>query len=231
MLAALLTTGQVAAQEWGAQAPAETPSAEGAASAEEIEDEAGAQLEADETPKVTGFSPPGQSAEPGMGTQAAERERARRSIGTVGDSVRASGKTEDAIPLKFQFHGYYRTRYNWVGNAPLPTTPALPSPDWQSKNASYGYMRLRIDPEVTYGPNPDLPIARLRFTIDGFDNVVFGDNAPLCRRPVVHGRQWIRPSRIVEARARMDRVPGAHRPDARRSNGIALGHGAAHARR
>jgi hypothetical protein len=37
-------------------------------------------------------------------------------------------------------------------------------------------MRLRIDPEVTYGPNPDLPIARLRFTIDGFDNVVWGDN-------------------------------------------------------
>ena len=27
------------------------------------------------------------------------------------------------------------------------------------------------------GPNPDLPIARLRFTIDGLDNVVYGDNA------------------------------------------------------
>ncbi|MBW2213029.1 MAG: hypothetical protein JRF48_01105, partial [Deltaproteobacteria bacterium] len=38
-------------------------------------------------------------------------------------------------------------------------------------------MRLRLDPEVTYGPNPDLPIARLRFTIDGLDNVTFGDNA------------------------------------------------------
>ena len=37
--------------------------------------------------KVTGARPPGQSKEPGMGTQAAERERSRRSLGTVGKSV------------------------------------------------------------------------------------------------------------------------------------------------
>jgi len=36
---------------------------------------------------VTGARPPGQSAEPGMGTQAAERERMRRGLGTVGKSV------------------------------------------------------------------------------------------------------------------------------------------------
>ena len=177
VMAALFTTGQVAAQEWGAQAPDDAPDVEATVEAMDIETEADAQLEADETPKVTGFRPPGQSEEPGMGTQAAERERATRSIGTVGESVRGSGKTEDAIPLKFNFHGFYRARYNWIGNTPQPTTPALPTADWQSKNASYGYMRLRLDPEVTYGPNPDLPIARLRFTIDGFDNVVFGDNA------------------------------------------------------
>jgi hypothetical protein len=183
MMAALFTTGQVAAQEWGAQAPAELPDAEAAAEAAEIEAEAAEQIKADETPKVTGFSPPGQSAEPGMGTQAAERERARRSIGTVGDSVRGSAKTEEAIPLKFNFHGYYRTRYNWIGNAPMQKgslnslEPGRDPSKYPIKNASYGYMRLRIDPEVTYGPNPDLPIARLRFTIDGFDNVVWGDNA------------------------------------------------------
>ena len=179
LASSLLTTGQVAAQEWGAQAPANEPSAEAAADATAVEAEAAAALEAEETPKVTGFRPPGQSAEPGMGTQAAERERARRSIGTVGDSVRASGKKEEAIPLKFQFHGFYRARYNWIGNAPVPppSDPALPAAELVSKNASYGYMRLRLDPEVTYGPNPDLPIARLRFTIDGLDNVVFGDNA------------------------------------------------------
>ena len=36
---------------------------------------------------VTGARPPGESVEPGMGTQAAERERARRSVGAVGASV------------------------------------------------------------------------------------------------------------------------------------------------
>jgi hypothetical protein len=45
-------------------------------------------------------------------------------------------------------------------------------------------MRLRLDPEVTYGPNPDLPIARLRFTIDGLDNVVYGDNARVFSVPL-----------------------------------------------
>ena len=179
MMATLLTTGQVAAQEWGADAAAESPPPPAADSAvETVEQMEADQLEADETPKVTGFRPPGQSADPGMGTQAAERERMRRSMGTVGDSVRASGKQEDAIPLKFQFHGYYRTRYNWIGNTPLEVGSVAGSQSaFPSKNASYGYMRLRIDPEVTYGPNPDLPIARLRFTIDGFDNVVLGDNA------------------------------------------------------
>ena len=172
MMAALFSTGQVAAQEWGAEATGDAPAPP--SDVQKVETLVEDQLEADQTPKVTGFQPPGQSSEPGMGTQAEERERMRRSLGTVGDSVRASGKSEDAIPLKFTFHGYYRTRYNWVGNAPIGAGPGQP---YQSKNASYGYMRLRLDPEVTYGPNPDLPIARLRFTIDGFDNVVWGDNA------------------------------------------------------
>jgi hypothetical protein len=112
-----------------------------------------------------------------MGTEASERERARSSIGDVGQSVRQKG--EDAVPLNFKFHGYYRTRYNWIGNAPMPrgSTGEPVTAGFPSKNVSYGYMRLRLDPEVTYGPNPDLPIARLRFTIDGLDNVVYGDNA------------------------------------------------------
>lgn len=188
MMAAFLTTGRVAAQEWGSEAEQDYgPEEIGAEESpffdpDTVRDESADELEKvqqlDQERKVTGFQPPGKTDATGMGTQAAERERMRRSAGTVGESVRKSGKTEDAIPLKFIFHGYYRTRYDWIGNAPLPSTPQLPETgDWQSKNASYGYMRLRIDPEVTYGPNPDLPIARLRFTIDGFDNVVFGDNA------------------------------------------------------
>ena len=122
MMAALLSTGQVAAQDWGAEAAAESPPAEGSDAA---------QIAA---------------------------ERARRSVGEVGQSVRQ--ESEDAIPLRFQFHGFYRARYNWVGNAPMPvgSQPGSAS-TYPSKNASYGYMRLRLDPEVTYGPNPDLPIA------------------------------------------------------------------------
>jgi hypothetical protein len=137
-------------------------------------------MEADsETPTVVGARPvsadsPAKVGEAGMGTEAAERERARASIGDVGQSVREKG--EDAVPLKFKFHGYYRTRYNWIGNAPMPKGSIPSASAFPSKNASFGEMRLRLDPEVTYGPNPDLPIARLRFTIDGLDNVVYGDN-------------------------------------------------------
>jgi hypothetical protein len=140
-----------------------------------------------ETPTVVGARPvsagsPAKVGEAGMGTEAAERERARASMGDVGQSVRQKG--EDAVPLKFKFHGYYRTRYNWVGNAPMPKGSIPSASAFPSKNASYGEMRLRLDPEVTYGPNPDLPIARLRFTIDGLDNVVYGDNARVFSVPL-----------------------------------------------
>lgn len=39
---------------------------------------------------VTGARPPGQSEEAGMGTQAAERERSRRSMGAPGQSLRST---------------------------------------------------------------------------------------------------------------------------------------------
>jgi hypothetical protein len=122
--------------------------------------------------------------EMGQGTQAEERVYEYGGIGEVGQSVRTTDDQE-ALPLKFNFHGYYRTRYDWIGNAPMPVN-SIPGAEsrFPSKNVSYGYMRLRIDPELTYGPNPDLPIARLRFTIDGFDNVVWGDNARVFSVPL-----------------------------------------------
>ena len=183
MMAALLSTGQVAAQydvDRKDEAPEQTPAEEEAKPMSELDKLKAMEAES-ETPTVTGARPvsastPAKAGEAGMGTEAAERERLRRSIGDVGQSVRQKG--EEAIPLKFQFHGYYRTRYNWTGNAPMPKgSTGEPIDVFPSKNVSYGTMRLRLDPEVTYGPNPDLPIARLRFTIDGLDNVVYGDNA------------------------------------------------------
>ena len=184
-MAALFSTGQVAAQygpeEIGAEeSPIVDPDTVSDDSMSELEKLRAMDKDA-ETKTVTGARPPSTTSgsavgEAGMGTEASERERARRSIGDVGQSVRQ--KDEDAIPLKFNFHGYYRTRYNWIGNAPMPTGSVAGSQsDFPSKNASFGEMRLRLDPEITYGPNPDLPIARLRFTIDGLDNVVYGDNA------------------------------------------------------
>ncbi|MEM7435743.1 MAG: hypothetical protein AAF436_11370 [Myxococcota bacterium] len=125
---------------------------------------------------------------PTPGTQDFEEQRTYNpdSIRVTSRASRNREPDEKIIPLKFQFHGYYRARYNWIGTNPLPRNPQLGGngTDYPTADASYGYMRLRLDPEVTYGPNPDLPIARLRFTIDGFDNVVFGDNARVFNVPL-----------------------------------------------
>ncbi len=194
MMAALFSTGQVAAQD--AYGPEEIGAEESPISdPDTVTDDSMSELDKlkamdaeSETKTVTGARPPSTTSgsavgEAGMGTTASERERALRSVGDVGKSVRRD--EEDTIPLKFQFHGYYRARYNWIGNAPMPkgSVPGAQS-EFPSKNASFGEMRLRLDPEVTYGPNPDLPIARLRFTIDGLDNVVFGDNARVFSVPL-----------------------------------------------
>jgi hypothetical protein len=128
---------------------------------------------------------PGGMDQPGVtspaGTEAFERERMRGGPSGVSTRAQRRQEGEDMIPLQFKMHGYYRARYNWIGNAPIPRTTTAEYPSGQ---ANYGYMRLRIDPELTYGPNPDLPIARLRFTVDGFDNVVFGDNARVFSTPL-----------------------------------------------
>jgi len=190
MMVALLSTGPATAQtgvDNKDNPPPEVAAAEEEAAPMSELDKIKA-MEADsETPTVVGARPvsagsPAKVGEAGMGTEASERERARASIGDVGQSVRQKG--EDAVPLKFAFHGYYRTRYSWIGNAPMPKGSIPSASDFPSKNASFGEMRLRLDPEVTYGPNPDLPIARLRFTIDGLDNVVYGDNARVFSTPL-----------------------------------------------
>jgi hypothetical protein len=189
-LATLFSTGQVAAQEeygpeeiGAEESPIPDPDTDTDDSMSELEKLKAMDAESATPTEPGGADTPPSTRERGMGTPDAERERMLRSAGKVGQSVRQ--KDEEAIPLKFQFHGYYRSRYNWIGNAPMPkgSNPA-PAGDFPSKNASYGYMRLRLDPEVTYGPNPDLPIARLRFTIDGFDNVVWGDNARIYSTPL-----------------------------------------------
>ncbi|MGB5548738.1 MAG: hypothetical protein WBM74_19305, partial [Polyangiales bacterium] len=65
------------------------------------------------------FGAPGEPAEErGLGTDAAEKERMHRSRGEVGKSVAVTPADEER-ELQFHFHGYYRARYNWIGNAPI----------------------------------------------------------------------------------------------------------------
>ncbi|MBW1832962.1 MAG: hypothetical protein JRJ10_14930, partial [Deltaproteobacteria bacterium] len=146
LIATLLSTAPVAAQDPSAEEAA-AEGAEAEAPVSEL-DKLKAMEEESETPTVVGARPPSASTpakvgEAGMGTEASERERARASIGDVGQSVRRKG--DEAIPLKFNFHGYYRTRYNWIGNAPMPVGSIPSESAFPSKNASFGEMRLRLD--------------------------------------------------------------------------------------
>jgi len=59
--------------------------------------------------KVTGARPPSTSKEPGMGTEAAERERMRRSLGTVGKSITRA-------PPAGAEYGCIRWRVTYVGH-------------------------------------------------------------------------------------------------------------------
>ena len=95
---------------------------------------------------------------------------------------------EDILPLRLKFNGYYRARYNWINNVPINgTNPVTGTP--YDKKAHFGTMRLRMEPRVEYGPDEDLPIARLQITIDGLDNVVFGDNARINNVPILSVQQ------------------------------------------
>jgi len=82
-------------------------------------------------------------------------------------------------PLRVALHGYYRARYSWIGGL-----PGRRGGNWDAGQARFGVMRLRLEPEVSYGPSEEHPIAVLHTQIDGFDNVVFGDNARVTRTPL-----------------------------------------------
>jgi hypothetical protein len=84
------------------------------------------------------------------------------------------------IPLEIDLHGFYRTRVSWIGN--IPTGGMVNRQD--AKDASFFVQRLRLNPTVRYGSDEDSPVAALKMQVDGFDNVVFGDNARIARTPL-----------------------------------------------
>ncbi|NOY94049.1 MAG: hypothetical protein GXP55_22935 [Deltaproteobacteria bacterium] len=107
-------------------------------------------------------------------------EAAAASIPSASPQPRSRASSREASsPLHFGLHGYYRARYSWMGGV-----PAQRRGRWEGRKARFGVMRLRLEPEVSYGPNEDHPIAVLHTQFDGLDNVVFGDNARITRTPL-----------------------------------------------
>ncbi|MCB9598890.1 MAG: hypothetical protein H6720_00780 [Sandaracinus sp.] len=85
------------------------------------------------------------------------------------------------IPVNLALHGYYRARYNWFGNVPQADFSLGVS---GSNQAHFAYQRLRLEPVISYGNDPDKPIASVHVQVDALDNVVFGDNARIVRTPI-----------------------------------------------
>jgi hypothetical protein len=86
------------------------------------------------------------------------------------------------IPIRFELHGYYRARFNWMRNVPVVDSNTV-TPIGSAFGA-YVFGRLRLDPAILYGTDPTAPIAAVRMQIDALDNVVFGDNARLQSTPL-----------------------------------------------
>lgn len=87
---------------------------------------------------------------------------------------------EAPSPFTFQTHGYYRARLVTIDSQPVDSTGARDGVD----HAAYGFMRLRLNPELAFGYDPASISVRLKAQIDALDNVVFGDNARLSPTPI-----------------------------------------------
>ncbi|MDH5490665.1 MAG: hypothetical protein OEY14_01700 [Myxococcales bacterium] len=94
---------------------------------------------------------------------------------------RASSAGDGTIPVRIALHGSYRARYSMVAGLPVLER------EYTAQRANFGFMRLRLEPQITYGTREDAPIAALRMQLDGLDNVVMGDNARLSATPLFAG--------------------------------------------
>ena len=87
--------------------------------------------------------------------------------------------------VHYDIGGYYRLRTQWIQGLPTlnPDVFAVDRKDLASK-ADFAFMRLRLNPSISFGRDKNKPIAKLNFQLDGFDNVVLGDNDLLADTPV-----------------------------------------------
>lgn len=92
--------------------------------------------------------------------------------------------------LKFELHGYYRARSVSINNLANETRPVAYYRDQQAnKDVIWPYARLewtnylvqkvRLEPVVSFRD-----LVKLQVTIDGLDNVVWGDNDALATSPL-----------------------------------------------
>lgn len=89
------------------------------------------------------------------------------------------------IPIDFQLHGYYRARIGVWDSMPIANPDrAVGANRDGATDVAFGYMRLRLEPTISFGSNRYQPVASLRAQIDMLDNVVFGDNARQASTPI-----------------------------------------------
>ncbi|MBI2894073.1 MAG: hypothetical protein HYY06_11020 [Deltaproteobacteria bacterium] len=87
--------------------------------------------------------------------------------------------------MRLDLHGYYRVRFLELHNILEDGEDTGLFSDVDS--ARFFVQRLRLEPALTYGPNPQSPIGALRIQVDALDDVVFGDNSGLASVPLFAG--------------------------------------------
>ena len=179
VIAALTVVSVAHAQDEGETGVAEAPPSAEQERAVERADEVA--VAADEAAPPSEPSDAVAADEPPPPPPPPEEEDDAEGEGPSAPSPSAAGQ----IPIDFQIHGYYRARLGaWNG---IPTTNPADTNQDLTANPAFGYMRLRLEPSITFGSNHEAPIAALRSQFDLLDNVVFGDNARLASTPLFAG--------------------------------------------
>lgn len=145
-------------------------------------------------PPVLAQTPPATPAAPAaLSPEAAAAQAAQGQANADGSPPpNAGGLHADLlganIPLRFTLNGYFRTRFDYINHVPItrPIDPVtfMQAPQNPPADAAFAYMRLRLDPAITYGSDPLTPMVALRSQIDLLNNVVFGDNVRAAPTPL-----------------------------------------------
>jgi hypothetical protein len=181
---AFASAQQVAAP---AVAPAASPDAEAARPDAEADTDAASTADANDSYSLDGDSSESTTAQAIAPAPLTERDDViptgdREDPSPPNATAVSEEATRSGIPIRLNLNGYYRARIFMGHN--FPVERPLGADTDPSLNPSFAYMRLRLEPSITYGSDPLNPVAAARFQIDALDNVVFGDNARLSGTPL-----------------------------------------------